>query len=99
MILLALFLVKKDYLMPLTEKQREFIIWLDDQTTKILKNKGEEELLITLADNMPKIKDIMDACTKDELNAYCNQYSGFFKYMKILERLAFGISKGSIKVP
>ena len=86
--------------MPLTSAQKQDLINLDHKAKKILSNQGgDEALLMSFCDEMDKIKSIMDSCSRRELDHYCQQYRGFYQSMKLLERLALGISQGNIQVP
>ena len=67
---------------------------MDNQAKQILKQGGDEELLMSLANKMHQIKEIMDASTEKELNLYCQHYDGFYQYMKLLERIASASSQG-----
>lgn len=78
---------------PLTEKQKDFIISLDAKAKQILQYGGEEELLMSLAHKMQKIKDLMDSSSENELNHYCQRYDGFYQYMNLLERMALASSQ------
>ena len=85
--------------MSLSIKQKRFIARLDSETKQILRYGGDEEtLLMSLCDEdkMNAIKEIIDSSPENvgELNAYCEQYDGFYQYMNLLERLALGISRG-----
>jgi hypothetical protein len=55
--------------------------------------------MISLLDEMPRVKTIIDSADKEELNKYCDSHDGFYQYMKILENTASAIASGSIKVP
>lgn len=68
---------------------------MNNQAKQILKHGGDEALLMSLAHKMPQIKDIMDSATEEELNTYCQQYDGFYQYMKLLERMALASSQGA----
>lgn len=48
---------------------------------------------------MPELKSIIHSPDKNELDKYTQKYPGFYRFMKILETLARGISNGSIPVP
>jgi hypothetical protein len=48
---------------------------------------------------MPGFKRLLDTSTRREMDALCQQYSGFCRYAQILERIAAGIQSGEIKVP
>lgn len=80
--------------MALTEIQKQTIAELDNKAKQILQHSGDEALLMSLCDKMHKIKDIMDSSTHHELNLYCQRYEGFYHYMKLLEKMALGISQG-----
>lgn len=84
--------------MPLTEAQKQFIVKIDQEAKRALHSGGEEALLMSLCDEgkMEAIKEIIDASLKNsgELDAYCERYYGFYRYMNLLERMAHGISDG-----
>lgn len=80
--------------MPLTPQQIDYIKELDSKGRQIMAQGGEEALLMSLCHKMQDIKTLMDGATKDELNAYCQQYDGFYQYMHLLERLAPGCADG-----
>ena len=80
--------------MPLTETQKHKIAELDSIAKQILQHGGEEELLMSLCHKMEMIKDIMDSSSHAELNLYCTEYEGFYRYMKLLEQMAEASSKG-----
>jgi hypothetical protein len=78
----------------LTTKQ--LVIHIDNRVNQILASGGDEKLLISLYDIMGDLKNIMDSSSSQELDAYCQQYNGFFHAMKLLENMAAGIAAGSI---
>ena len=80
--------------MALTASQKQFIVQLDNQAKQILQHGNEEALLMTICNKMNKIKDLLDSAKNNELNLYCEQYDGFYRYMNLLERLAIGTSQG-----
>ncbi|NQY65607.1 MAG: hypothetical protein HRT38_18240 [Alteromonadaceae bacterium] len=70
------------------------------KVTRILKHDGDElEILTDLTSFMPKFKALMDSTSEAEMDLLCRRYSGFHKYVQILENLAAGISSGEIPVP
>lgn len=85
--------------MSLIAAQKQFIIKLDQEAKQILRNGGEEALLMSLCEEgkMEVIKEIIDASleNRDELDIYCKQYFGFYRYMELLERMVLGIANGS----
>lgn len=80
--------------MALTLKQKQFIISLDTKVKKFLCHNDTDEVLLMSPlcnmSNMNAIKKIIDSSlgNENELSAYCEQYTGFCRYMKLLERLA-----------
>ena len=41
-------------------------------------------------------KQLLDTCTTANMDALCQRYDGFYRFAKLLERLAEGIADGSI---
>lgn len=84
----------------LTKKQKQLIVNIDKRVNRILENGGgDEELLMFLYDVMGDLKNIIDSSAKHKLDTYYQKYDGFYRYMKLLEKLAVGISNGTISVP
>ncbi len=52
-----------------------------------------------MADYMPGFKRLMDTCSPDEVDGLCEAFPDFYRYARILERIANGIQSGAIKVP
>ena len=48
---------------------------------------------------LPKIKTIIQSASKPVLDEMCWQHDGFFKLMKLIEKLAKGIASGAICIP
>jgi hypothetical protein len=86
--------------MPLKPEQINLISFIDQKVKDILSSGGNEiSVMISLLDEMPRVKTIIDSTDKEELNKYCDSNDGFYQYMKILENTASAIASGSIKVP
>lgn len=86
--------------MSLTTEQKQFIIDIDRSVKKILLDGGDEEnILINMYEYLPKIKNIIKSASKSSLDKMCEQYDGFFKLMKLIEKLAKGIARGDICIP
>ena len=86
--------------MALNTEQINLISFIDQKVKDILSSGGDEiAVMISLLDEMPRIKTIINFANKEELNKYCDSHEGFYKYMKILENTASAIASGSIKVP
>jgi len=85
--------------MPITPEHEQIIVSINDRVNEILLNGGDHEaLLVSLAGNMDDVWKIIKAAKEDELNLYCQQYSGFYCFMRLLEELAVGLSTGKISV-
>ena len=85
--------------MSLKPEQINLISLIDQKVKDILSSGGNEiSVMISLLEEMPQIKTIIDSADKKELNKYCDYYDGFYRYMKILENTAGAIANGSIKV-
>jgi len=86
--------------MSLMPEQINLISFIDQKVKDILSSGGNEiSVMISLLDEMPRVKTIIDSADKEELNKYCDSHDGFYQYMKILENTASAIASGSIKVP
>lgn len=85
--------------MSLKPEQINLISLIDQKVKDILSSGGNEiSVMISLLEEMPQIKTIIDSADKEELNKYCDSYDRFYRYMKILENTAGAIANGSIKV-
>jgi hypothetical protein len=86
--------------MPLTAQQTRLAEAIDTHVTQVLAHGGgDEALLLSMADSMGTFKQLLDTCTGAEMDALCERYDGFYRFAKLLERLAEGIVNGSIPVP
>ena len=86
--------------MPLKPEQINLISFIDQKVKDILSSGGNEiSVMISLLDEMPRVKNIIDSTDKEELNKYCDSHDVFYQYMKILENTASAIASGSKKIP
>jgi len=60
---------------------------------------GDEQLLQTTYDYMDAFKRVMDSSTRVQMDYLCQQYDGFYRYAKLLETIAQGITDGVIDTP
>lgn len=60
---------------------------------------GTEQLLTTAYDYMDAFKRIVGSTTSVQMDYLCQQYPGFYRFAKLLESMAQGISDGVIDVP
>jgi hypothetical protein len=86
--------------MPLSEQQTRLAVTIDTHVKHVLAGgDGDEALLMSLADYMGTFKELLDTCTGAEIDTLCERYDGFYRFAKLLERLAGGIADGSVPVP
>jgi len=86
--------------MALSNQDRQVAQLIDIYVKNILaKGGGEEQILAGMLPYMQGFKGIMDNAAVGEMNLLTNQYDGFHKFAKLLEKLAGGIQDGVIEVP
>lgn len=86
--------------MALTEEQIHQIATIDQKVKAVLSISRDEEILLAeMLELMPAIKPMIEQASKHEIEMYAHAYSGFYHYLKVLERLAQGIKDGTIAVP
>lgn len=85
--------------MLLNSEQINLISLIDQKVKDILSSGGNEiSVMLSLLEEMPQIKTIIDFTDKEELNKYCASYDRFYRYMKILKNTVGAIANRSIKV-
>jgi hypothetical protein len=88
--------------MPLTPEQIRLARTIDrhvKRTVVLGGDGGDEALLVSMSDSMSPFKRLMDISTEAEMNQLGQQYDGFYRFAKLLERLAEAIANGTITVP
>ena len=87
--------------MPLTEQQTRLASFLDTHVQRITASGAVDDpaLLVAMSDYMDAFKQRMDCSTQEEMNLLSECYPGFYRFGKVLERLAEGIASGRIPVP
>ncbi len=60
---------------------------------------GDAQLLTTIYDHMAAFKQVMDSTTQAQMDYLTQEYDGFYRFAKLLEQIAQGISDGTIQVP
>ena len=65
----------------------------------LTKGENEETLLVEMLDLMPGVKDIISSVPEKEIEMYCYEHDGFYRYMKMPGSLAQEIADGRITVP
>lgn len=86
--------------MPLTEQQTRLAVTIDRHVHAIIASGGgDEELLVSMVDDMGMFKQLLDTCSREDMEILCQHYDGFYRFAQLLENLAQGIADGTIPVP
>ena len=73
--------------MPLKPEQINLISFIDQKVKDILSSGGNEiSVMISLLDEMPRVKTIIDSADKEELNKYCDSHDGFYQYIEDIRK-------------
>ena len=85
---------------PETEAHRRVASRIDAKIRQ-LEARGlvEIEILPAMAADMPDFHRLMRTVPGPEMDALCAEFTGFYRFAKILETLASGIATGKVKVP
>ncbi len=59
----------------------------------------EVEIIAAMAEYMSDFHHLMVSTSHPEMDALCGEFSGFYRFAKIIETLASGIASGKIDVP
>jgi len=86
--------------MNIDSDQLHLVKLIDYHVNKFPDNEaGNTQLLTTVYDYMASFKQVMDSTTQAQMNYLTQEYSGFYRFAKLLERMAQGICDGTIQVP
>lgn len=87
--------------MSLTEQQTQLASFLDTHVQRITASEEVDDLtlLVAMSDYMDSFEQLMDSSTAEEMDLLCERYPGFYRFGKVLERVAEGIATGRIAVP
>lgn len=84
----------------LTAEQRRLAKTVHDYASRfLLSENGHAQLLQGCYDYMEAFKRVMDSTSKVQMDYICQQYPGYFRFAKLMERLAQGVADGVIEVP
>ncbi|WP_387692409.1 arylsulfatase regulator [Photorhabdus sp. RM71S] len=84
----------------LSAEQLQRVKRIHDYATRFpLTETGDMQLLKTCYDYMGIFKQVTDSTSTAQLDDICQQYTGFFRFAKLMEMLAQGIAEGIIDVP
>lgn len=61
--------------------------------------QADEQILEGMIDYMGSFKQLLDTCTRLEMNLLVQRFDGFYRFANLLERLAQAIQDGVIEVP
>ena len=74
--------------------------WIQDIVRQSSSDEqADEQILENMIDYMGPFKQLLDTCTKLEMNLLIQRYDGFYRFANLLERLAQAIQDGVIEVP
>ena len=80
-------------------EQQQFIDSVDAYASQFSEtDHGEAQMLQHCYKQMMPFKSVIDSCSKQQLDYICHQYDGFYRFAKLMEKLASGISDGTISV-
>ena len=83
-----------------TEEQLRLASEIDKDVCCIVDaGAGDAALLGLLPKHMPKFKRLLDTTKPGDMEHLCERFDGFYRFGKVLESLAGGISSGAINVP
>lgn len=85
--------------MNFTTYQMQIATLIDTQVARIIKSsKTEQEVDEAIIEMFPDYKDefkhLLDTLDSDGINALCGQFSGFYRFTKMMERIAEGCRDG-----
>ena len=85
--------------MNLTPYQLQIVTLIDNQVLKIIERgktvQGDDEAIIEMMpDYADGFKHLLDTLKQGEMDELCLKYSGFYRFAKMMERLAEGIEAG-----
>ncbi len=84
----------------MTAKQIRTATRIDSAMQPLLRaGKDDVAILTGMSDHMADFKDLIDTAKPGVMDELCQRYPGFYRYAKVLERIAGAIQSGAIKVP
>ncbi|TPW39324.1 arylsulfatase regulator [Serratia sp. SRS-8-S-2018] len=84
----------------LTAEQQQLAKIVHDYACRFpLTENGDAQFLQGCYDYMDAFKRVMDSASKVQMDYICQQYPGYYRFAKWMERLAQGIADGVIEVP
>jgi len=85
--------------MNLTPYQLQIVTLIDNQVLKIIERgktiQGDDEAIVEMMpDYADGFKHLLDTLNQGEMDELCMNYSGFYRFAKMMERIAEGIGAG-----
>jgi hypothetical protein len=89
---------------PLSDKQIQYAKEIDDHVNKMIKEGVTEQasdglILTTMYDYSERFKYIQDTVDSNQQDTLSERFPGYYRYGKLMEMLAQGISDGVLEVP
>jgi len=84
----------------LTDRQLKLAESIDAYVNDIVKHGGgDADILQNMYPHMATFKELLDTCTRTEMDVLCAKYEGFYRFAALLESMAEAIEDGRLKVP
>lgn len=84
----------------MTGKQARIALHIDAAMQPLLRDDADDIAILTaMSDHMADFKTLIDTAKPGVMDELCQCYPGFYRYAKVLERIAGAIQSGAITVP
>lgn len=84
----------------MTGKQARIAVSIDAAMQPLLRDDADDTaILVGMSDHMADFKTLIDTAKPGVMDELCQRYPGFYRYAKVLERIAGAIQSGVITVP
>jgi len=83
-----------------TGKQARVAVRIDAAMQPLLRDDADDIAILTaMSGHMADFKALIDTAKPGVMDELCKRYPGFYRYSKVLERIAGAIQSGAITVP
>lgn len=88
----------------LADKQIRYAKEIHEHVQKMIEEGGDDEaadalILTTMYDYSDRFKYLLDTADRDQQDALCIRFPGYYRFAKLVEMIAHGISDGTLDVP
>ncbi|MNH33057.1 hypothetical protein D3C79_935430 [compost metagenome] len=83
----------------LSAEQHQLAKIVHDYASRFPSTENGDAHLLQGCYDLETFKQVLDSSSKIQIDYICRQYTGFFRFAKLVELLAQGIADGVIKVP